>query len=54
MNNDQDGWYEVMELAEKHGFITQAYGGVAILMSHEVQKEQGIYEKTQRMNGRKE
>ena len=49
----QDGWDEVMKLAEKHGFITMAYGGTAILMCHEVQKEQGIYEKTQRMNGRK-
>ena len=51
--NKKDGWDEVMKLAEKHGFITMAAGGTAILMCHEVQKEQGIYEKTQRMNERK-
>ena len=27
-------WTEVLELAEKHGFIRQAYGGTAILITH--------------------
>lgn len=27
-------WEEVMRLAERHGFITQAYGGAAILCSN--------------------
>ena len=49
-----DNWDEVMGLAQKHGFITMAYGGVAILMSHENQKEQGIFEKTQAMNNKKD
>jgi len=46
-------WEEVMKLAEKYGFIARAYGGVAMLMCHEVQKEEGIFEEIQRMNGRK-
>ena len=45
--NTMDTWGEVMKLAEKHGFITMAAGGVAILMCHEEQKKQGIFEKTQ-------
>ena len=52
MSNNQDNWTKVMNLAEKHGFITMAAGGTAVLMCHEVQKEQGIYEKTQKMNGK--
>ena len=47
----KDRWKEVMKLAEKYGFITTAAGGVAILMCHEVQKEQGIFEMTQYKNG---
>lgn len=27
-------WKEVMGLAEQYGFITQAYGGAAILLTH--------------------
>jgi len=45
-------WDEVMKLAQDGGFITMAAGGVAILMSHENQREQGIFEKTQAMNGK--
>lgn len=30
-------WKEVMDLAEKYGFITQAYGGVAVLATHKNQ-----------------
>lgn len=32
-------WSEVMELAKGYGFITQAYGGTAILMTHRNQLE---------------
>lgn len=32
-----DHWKEVMDLAEKYGFITQAYGGVAVLSTHKNQ-----------------
>jgi len=53
MNTQDNNWTEVMKLAEKYGFITMAYGGVSVLMSHEGQKKQGIYEKTQLMNGKK-
>jgi hypothetical protein len=49
-----DGWDEVMALAEKHELITMAYGGVAILMTHDEQKRRAIFEKTQYMNGRAE
>jgi len=52
MSSQDKNWTEVMKLAEKHGLITMAYGGVAVLMHHDEQKKQGIYEKTQSMNGR--
>lgn len=42
-------WNEVMELARKHGFIVQAYGGVATLATHAVQKENFSEEKYQIM-----
>lgn len=32
-------WSEVMELAKKYGFIGQAFGGTAILLTHENQLE---------------
>jgi len=34
-----DGWKEVMELAKKYGFITQAYGGTAQLATNKNQYE---------------
>lgn len=46
-------WSEVMNLAKKYGFIIQAYGGTAVLATHEVQlKEFGKekYEKIQAIN----
>jgi cysteine synthase len=48
-------WEEVLKLAEKHGFIVQASGGVAMLATHAVQKEQfgeEGYCQIQKMNGR--
>lgn len=33
-------WQEVMNLAEQFGFIVQAYGGTALLVTHRVQLEQ--------------
>lgn len=53
--NEQEKWQEVMNLAEKYGFIVQAYGGVATLATHEVQrKELGVekHKEIQRSNGR--
>lgn len=47
-------WSEVMALAEQHGFILQAYGGVATLATHAVQLEElgeADYLKIQQMNG---
>ncbi len=32
-------WNEVMELAVRYGFITQAYGGTATLATHKNQLE---------------
>ena len=32
-------WSEVMELAVRYGFITQAYGGTATLATHKNQLE---------------
>lgn len=34
-NEHDTHWEEVMNLAEKHGFIRQASGGTAILVTHE-------------------
>jgi len=48
-------WTEVLKLAEEYGFIVQAAGGVAVLATHEVQKEQygeDGYRRIQKMNGR--
>ena len=33
-------WAEVMKLAKKYGFITFAYGGTAMLATHENQLEE--------------
>lgn len=48
-------WNEVMELAVNYGFITQAYGGTATLITHMGQlnalgEEQYIY-RQRNMNG---
>lgn len=48
-------WREVMELAKKHGFIVQAYGGTALLATHESQKNElgeERYKQIQEMNNR--
>lgn len=50
-------WEEVMNLAQKYGFIIQAYGGTATLATHKVQKEyfgEEKYRRIQKMNGREE
>ena len=55
MGNMDKHWKEVMDLARKYGFIIQAYGGVATLATHEVQKEEFSeekYKRIQEMNGR--
>ena len=47
-------WTEVMELAEKYGFILQAYGGAALLATHRNQLEsygEPEYLRIQQMNG---
>ncbi len=49
-----DHWIDVMELAEKYGFIVQAFGGTAILATHVNQKEhygEEEYKKIQKTNG---
>jgi len=50
----EEGWKEVMALARKYGFIVQAYGGLATLATHEVQKKhlgEERYLQIQKMNG---
>lgn len=47
-------WEEVMELAEKYGFILQAYGGTALLATHHNQLEsygEPEYLRIQQMDG---
>lgn len=47
-------WSEVMELAEANGFILQAYGGTAMIATHEAQKSElgeAEYLKIQKTNG---
>jgi hypothetical protein len=41
------GYTETLKKAEKEGLVVMAYGGVAMLMAHEVQKEKGIFDATQ-------
>jgi len=48
-------WEEVLKLAQKHGFIVQAFGGAAVLATHAAQKEQfgeDGYRQIQKMNRR--
>lgn len=44
-------WDRVMALAERGGFIITAFGGVAVLATHDIQKKEGIFEHTQWRNG---
>lgn len=48
-------WNEVMELAVKYGFITQAYGGTAMLATHknqlEVYRAENYIQRQRGMNG---
>ena len=46
-----DHWDEVMALAKKYALIKIAAGGIAVLMCHEVQKEQGIFDHIQWVHG---
>lgn len=39
MKQMDEHWKEVMDLAEKYGFICQAYGGTATLSTHRNQLE---------------
>ena len=51
---DQHWQYEVMELAQKYGFVYYAFGGVALLMTHQEQIEaygEPEYLRVQQMNG---
>ena len=40
-------WEKIMKAAAEAGFIVHAYGGTAVLATHENQKEAGIFEETQ-------
>lgn len=48
-------WKEVMDLAVKYGFVCQAFGGTATLMTHknqtEVLKEEDYLYRQQGMHG---
>lgn len=51
---DEHWQYDVMKLAEKHGFIVGAAGGTATLMTHRNQIEnygEAEYLRIQQMNG---
>lgn len=51
---DEHWQHDVMKLAEKYGFIIQAYGGTATLATHRNQLEQlgeAGYLRIQQMNG---
>lgn len=39
LNELDSHWPEVTKLAEKYGFITSAYGGVAVIATHKDQLE---------------
>ena len=47
-------WKEVMDMAERYGFIAQSYAGTALLLTHQVQLEsygERGYLQIQKMNG---
>ena len=47
-------WSEVMDAAKRYGFVAQAYGGTALLLTHRVQLEEygeGGYLRIQKMCG---
>jgi len=44
-------WNEVMDLAVKYGFITYAYGGTAILATHQNQLKEYGEEEYRRLQG---
>ena len=46
-----DNWDKIMKAATASGFIVMAYGGIAVVMTHEEQKAQGIYDNCQYMAG---
>jgi PP-loop superfamily ATP-utilizing enzyme len=48
-------WKEIMDMAEKHGFVVWTVCGIAILATHYEQKKQlgqEKYERIQKMNRR--
>ena len=49
-----DKWAEIIRMAEEFGFVYHSYGGVALLLHPDVQKEQGVYEQVQYACGRGE
>lgn len=53
-NEADEHWKDVMELAEKYGFIVQAYDGTAVLVTHHNQLEnygEAEYLRIQQMDG---
>lgn len=53
MKKTDSHWSEVMKLAEKYGFIAQAYAGTATLATHEVLLDAlGEEEHLKRLRGR--
>lgn len=48
-------WKEVMDLAVKYGFVCQAFAGTAVLVTHknqiETMKEQDYLYRQEKMNG---
>ena len=50
-----DHWKEVMDLAVKYGFVCQAIAGTAVLLTHknqiETMKEQDYLYRQEKMNG---
>ena len=53
MDNDtrHHNWTVLMKEYEAHGFITFAFGGVAIVASHDFQLQQGTFSEVQTMAG---
>jgi len=55
LTTDNKHWTEVMDLAKQYGFVVQAYGGTAVLVTHKNQKEswgEEEHRRIQKMNGR--
>jgi len=47
-----EAYEEIARLGREHGLIAQAAGGTIVIVHHETQKEEGIFDHVQWVNGK--